>query len=421
MKNLKKHLLGLFPLAMLFLFHAAQAQPTCFANFNPAEACQRNIQEKELIFLGRVVALEGKSPGYFIEPLKIVVEVETAVKGTPPRRVELFLKTKCAGEIVEDERYIFTADRAIEEGVPKLYSESWSAPLGEEYSADEIARILDEIRALVNKIKQPRLAGRVIQQNWSPEGRYLMRANALNRKLGYEAAYARPLEGVVVTARRRDDGREVKVATDADGKYAFDELPPGKYEVFTNLPSEFDVHAEGLFRISENDKESVEIGDWICSRKVNFNAQLQGEVRLRIGNVPRGWERIDLHLLRVVQQDGRTEFVETASGSPAEKTFSADKSTYSFEHAFKNLPVGPYAVTFRIVGDPSKPERIFYFPGTSEREKADVIEVEAGKTRNLELDFYGLEEPGMISPQAFFYFDALRPGFDREGPAERGK
>jgi hypothetical protein len=395
MRNEKKHLRSLFYSLVLFLFcfQAAQAQPTCSANFDPNETCEWEIQSAEFIFLGRVVAAEKRSPDSYAEPTKAIVEVETSVKGNlAARRIELFINRHCYGEIYENRRYIFTAERIDNEKISGLFSKKWSSALTDDYSANDVKKILDEIRAVAKGVKRPRLAGSVVEQDTNNTGRYLLASGAVKKLLS--SGGLRPMPNVVVTAKRKDGGQEFKTATDADGSFVFDELPKGVYELFTNLPKEFDVMTSGISRFREEDNPSVEIGDYICGNRVIFNAQLQGDIKLRFDNASSRWSHIIVHLWRVFElKDGKTTLNEFFYDAAKDKFPATENSgDIGYNYHFKKVPAGQYVLMLSVTVDPSKPNHTIYYPGTFIEEKAFVINVEAGKTSNIEFSLPDLPE-----------------------------
>lgn len=389
MMNRKAHVLVesfLFFLIFPFVCTVA-AQPTCSSSFHAFDTCHWAIQNKDVVFFARVLSIEEKTRGQYGSPSKIIVEVEKPLKGKTEQQVELFLDTKCFGGVAKGYRYIFTAQYVNNERVSGLFSEKWSTMIGPEYSDAEVDKILDEIKSVIAKIRQPRLIGRVIQKNWSPDGRYLMRASSINTKLGYDPNYAHPLVDVIVTARRIDDLREFKTKTNGDGRYIFNGLPNGIYEVSTDLPVTFDIDALGVSHYEKTEKIFVEIDDQLCSKKIDFNAQPQGAVKLHADNALKRWTSIIVSLWRVEVKDGKKEFFETFYDVPKNKIISPYGSKYSFDHFFENVPAGRYILVFSFTDDPQKETKYIFYPGVLEKEKAEILTIEAGETYDLALTF----------------------------------
>ncbi|MBA2621706.1 MAG: carboxypeptidase regulatory-like domain-containing protein [Acidobacteria bacterium] len=200
------------------------------------------------------------------------------------------------------------------------------------------------------------------------------------------------MENVIVTAKRAD-GREFKTVTNADGGFVFGDLPLGAYEFYTNLPKEYEVVAGGNSITQEKDKILLEIRDYACSQRLIFNARLEGGIRIRFDNASSRWSHIILHLLRVRERDGKKEMGEYSSDAAKEKFLATENSgDIGFNHLFKNVPVGRYVLMLSITTDPSIGNKMVYYPGTLELEKAEVINVEAGKTSNIEFSLPDLPE-----------------------------
>jgi hypothetical protein len=397
MQNRKKHLRLLFCLAGLFLFcfHSADAQPTCWAHFDPSDTCHYEYQGKEFIFLGRVVSvLPLTTDSGYAEPQKAVVEVEAPLKGSLPKKTELFLDRHCFGRVEENQRYIFTANRVENEKFSGLFSTRWSEPLLEDkYTKDEIQRYLAEIRAMAGGVKRPRLSGFVIEDTANNKGRYMISTTDV-RKLFTPGFNLRPMPDVVVTAKLKDGGQEFKTATGADGSYAFNDLPKGVYEVFTNLPKEYDVKSEGLSMFGEAGKSFIEINDYVCGRRILFNAQLQGDVKIRFDNASSRWSHIIVHLWRVFEsKDGQRNLNEFFWDAAKDKFLAAGNSgDIGYSYHFKNVPAGKYVLMLSVTIDPARASDRVYYPGTFEEKKAAIINVEAGKTSNIEFSIPDLPE-----------------------------
>lgn len=375
---------------LLFCSLISSAQPTCSAYFDPAETCHREIQNQEFVFLGRVISIEKLPGDEFPAPLKVSVEVEAPLKGELARHTEFFLERRCFGEVFLDQRYIFTAERVRTDKFAGLFSRKWSFAIGDEYTAEEIKTILDEIRSVLKKVKQPRIAGSVIeQQNASSGGRFLIASTAIKKQ--FAPNYLVPLANIPVTAKRRD-GKEFKTATGAEGGFVFKDLPAGAYEILANLPKEFDIETAGNFRFYEKDKKFVEINDDICTRHVIINAQRQGGIRLSALNASAEWAYVVVYLQRVGEENGKRVLNNFFSDVPKEKVFLPGGLKYDFDHIFKKVPVGPYVLRLDVTIDPALPVKTIYYPGTSEADKAAVIDVEAGKTSEIEMSLPELTE-----------------------------
>lgn len=387
MKERKKHLRYLLLLVVLFLFCAfkAQAQPQCFSNFDLHQTCNSEYQLKEFVFFGRVVSVASESVAdeNYNGFLKVIVEIEESFKGNLAGKTEVFLAQRCFGRIVKDERYIFTAERFAGGNLSGIFSDKWSEPFANEYSKSDFEEVFAKIRSVVKKVKQPRLTGSIIQYDWTPFFRNLTFGG--KTIFAYDPRKARPVANIVVVAKRKDN-KEFKTKTDASGYFEFKNLPSGEYETYPNLPKDFNVIAFGE---GAPNKEAngmlVQIDDSICGKSVIFNTQLQGKIIVRGNNALNSWAQVGLHLLRVENRSENRELYNLSDGVLQKTSLTDDKSKFNFYSSFEEIPVGPYILAVSIHTDLIKPEIAVYYPGTFEREKAEIINVEAGKTKIIEL------------------------------------
>lgn len=384
----------------LFCFQVLQAQPTCWAHFDPWDTCHWDYRGKEFIFLGRVVSVLSRAgEDSYSNPLKIAVEVESPLKGNLPRRIELLLDQKCFGRVSENQIYIFTANQVDNENFSGFFSTRWSEPLSEErFTKEDVNEILGELRSIIKGIKQPRLSGNVIEQPTNSSGpqfttgRYQIASNGVKKLFAF--GYLRPLANITVTAKLKDSGQEYKTATDADGAFVFNNLPRGIYELFTNLPKEYDVQTGGLSLFSEKGKTFLEIGDRVCGNRVIFNAQLQGDVKIRFDNASSRWSHIIVHLLRVIEtNDGKRELSEFSYDAVRDKFLAMENpGDIGYNYHFRNVPVGKYILMLSITADSARASKRIYYPGTFEEKDAVIIDIKAGKTSNIEFSIPDLPE-----------------------------
>lgn len=392
----KKHSRSLFYwlMLLLFCFQALQAQPTCWANFDPWDTCHRDFRGKEFIFLGRVDSVLSRTrEDSYSNPVKVVVEVESPLKGDLPRRFELLLDQRCFGTVSKNQRYIFTANRIDNEEYSGIFSTRWSQPLSDEkFSKEDVNEIVSEVRSIINGTKQPRLSGNVIEQLNKSRGRYGIASNGVKKLFAFD--YLRPLADVTVTAKLKDTGKEYKTATDADGAFVFNDLPRGIFEIFTNLPTEYDVRTNGTSVFGENGKTFLKIDDSICGSRVIFNAQLQGGVKIRFDNASSLWSHIIVHLWSVFEtKDGERKLGEFSFDAAKDKfPVTRNSGDIGYNYHFKNVPAGKYLLMLSVTTDPAKATERIYYPGTFDEKNATIINIEAGKTSNLEFSIPDLPE-----------------------------
>jgi len=360
----KKHRVHFLCAAVLFLFFvgAASGQPGCRPIFSAEETCAWPIQSSEYVFLGKVVSATPDEGELHHREKKFVVEVEASIKGKLRRTVDLTVTDHCLGMVRVGGRHIFTANSVANEKMSGLVSDHWSTEIGNEYSRGGLWALLIEIGAVVKKVRQPRLVGKVIE--WD---------------------FAGGLVDTVVTARRMD-GLEFRTATGLGGGFVFNHLANGIYEVFADLPDGYNIRTEGTFYTYEGDRKFILIDDSVCSKKVTFSVQLQGGVKVRIRGVRKDWSYVMVHLYNVAgSAGGKRELVESLYGRPDDVSPSADAPERELEKHFKEVPVGQYVIRLTITTDPDVPPTILYYPGTLDVGKASSITVEPAKTNSLEI------------------------------------
>ena len=386
----KKHPVHLACVGVLFLFcfQVVSGQPGCRPNFSAEETCSWPIQSSEYVFLGRVASVSGNQGENYPREKKIVVEVEASLKGNLRRTIELFVigdADDCHGMLSVGGRRIFTAVSVAKGKTTELVSEHWSSPIHDEYPKRELETLLAEIRAVVGKLRQPRLVGAVVEKGLYPDGRWLRRASGGDRIPAGDTILTGGHADVAVTARRRD-GQEFRTATGAGGYFVFNDLPNGLYEVFADLPEGYNVHSEGTFHTYEGDKKFLQIDDGVCSKRVNFSVQLQGSVKLRIKGARKNWSHLFVHLDSVAETPGRDrELFEKMSEVLKISSSSAGAADQMLEHHFKEVPVGRYVVRLTITTDPNIASTILFHPGTLDVDGANVITVEPGKMNSIDI------------------------------------
>jgi hypothetical protein len=385
----KVHRWHLICVAVLFLFvfgvSMASGQPGCGSVFSAGEACAWPIQSSEYVFLGKVVSVYGDEGELYGREKKFVVEVESLLRGNLRRRIDLTVTDHCMGMVRVGGRHIFTANSVANEKTSGLVSDHWSTEIGNDYSKGELDALLSEIRAVVKKVRQPRLVGAVVEKGSYPDGRWMRRASGASGKLAIDSTLAGGHVNAVVTARRKD-GLEFRTATGVGGYFVFNELPNGIYELSTDLPDGYNILTEGTFHTYEGDKKYLLIDDSVCSKKVWFSVQLQGGVKVRIRGVRKEWSYIIVHLYRVVGNNGgKRELFDSLYDRPEDVSASPDAPERELEQVFKEVPVGEYVIQLNITTDPNLPPTILYYPGTSDVDRAVPITVEPAKSANLEI------------------------------------
>lgn len=359
--------------ALLLLCHGmAAAQPGGDASrFSTLETCNESYLEREYVFTGRVISIvEIPNPHNSGGPLwKAVVEVGTSLKGQLSGEVELAIVKypPTTDWQVTGKRFIFTADWISNGEVNGLYSTRWSTPL-DDVPADVAARVLNDIRAVLRGVPQPRIVGTVREQSWG---------------INFEPNAGRPFRGIVVVAENKD-GRRFKARTDDEGRFQFDELPPGMYTVSPVLPKKMDVYDVGFMQ-QEGDKKYVRVDEGLCSRELHFVGQETGSIvgRIELGKVRRDVSEPLLYLYRVDPKSQKVDFDATRK-VPSDVSMSENGSQTVFRFSFDHIPAGSYVLSVSNI-DPADKSETIYYPWARKIDEAEAIKVSAEKPTEVSI------------------------------------
>jgi hypothetical protein len=147
------------------------AQPGIDPRINPLNTCNDDYLIKEYVFVGQVRAVK-EIPTAYVRPFwKTTVAVETSIKGRLTGEIELTLPKPLLPPIPESEvigkRFIFTANQVTNAEVSGLYSNTWTTSV-DSIPANQFAKVLAGIRAVLQGVPQPRIVGGVREQNRIP-------------------------------------------------------------------------------------------------------------------------------------------------------------------------------------------------------------------------------------------------------------
>jgi hypothetical protein len=230
--------------------------------------------------------------------LRTTIAVKTQIKGKLERTIELFLDRTCSGSsgyIESGEERIFTARRIIESGFNGLVSDQWSTSL-KDIAKNDLAKIIKEIRSVLNGTKQPRIVGKLVQYDSraiysGSNTRVGFSKTHFMTKLGYDPNLGRPLAGKEITGVAVDwkldplsNRNPYKTNTKPDGSFQFKNLPVGYYVLSPTLPDGLEIvtfvyksHKVGKilyersFESVSGEYNYVTVGDGVCSEDVRFN------------------------------------------------------------------------------------------------------------------------------------------------------
>lgn len=369
----------LFLSAMLLLLggRLASAQPTCSSYFDAFETCNGYYLHSEYVFFGRVVEVEEiPSPvkGYTNPWQKATVTIEAPLKGLLSREEEVMLDGQCYGNVVKGSRYMFTAERVNSSVMTGLVSHHWSWVL-DTTPPDKLAKLVNEVGEILSGVPQPRIVGRVMESGWA--------GNSYPAPLPI-----RPLSGVAVAVGDKD-GKQIVTQTDDDGRYQFDQLPPGRYTVRPVMPKEGDVRANGT-PLNKGEAAHVEVGDAVCSYQMWFDLEPVGSIVGRIEREKGNWESpLQMYLYRVESKD----WVRFQEGSRNDVDISMPKGNAGgvINFSFNRIPEGLYVLSIDNL-DPEGRMETLYYPLARNPREAELINVEVGKATEIAIKLPPLEE-----------------------------
>jgi hypothetical protein len=354
----------------------AAAQPGCPSTFDAFETCYYNYLNGEHALLGKVIdvkKIEGTVEGYS-GALKLTVAVEESTKGQVSVKVEITLSGECTYEVKKNSKYIFIVKWARLGEVEGLLSRAWSHAL-DETPPDKLAKLLNKLREVRRGVPEPRLFGTVTELG--------PRFFFPNRSL----AKAQPLTGVVVVAEDKQ-GNQTKTQTDAEGDYAFDELPVGTYTVYPILPEKMDLYAY-LRLLPDGEKQPVEINHRLCGVRIPFAGQLAGSITGRIERERGDWKgRPSLRLFRIGPEsedfklDDETPNLSDYYTLPSYLRPETETAT-EYEFGFDPVPVGSYILSYDIDRLESGPA--LFYPVALSHHHAELIKVESGMRTEISL------------------------------------
>jgi hypothetical protein len=315
----------------------AAAQPTCFAQY-PVQSCDGSSGED--FFLGRVLSLRESASQSEVEGIngyvhgRAVVSVEALFTGGESGVVELELRQGCWGSIYKGHRYLFHVSQT-ETG---LYASRWSGEL-DNLTPEEFDDLIRGIRARARGVREPPIYGKLT--------RY---------------AHA-PVPDVVVVAEK--DGEKFEERTDAQGRYAFGELPDGDYKVYPLLPTSLRPPDQDGQPREQYDSAAHISGESLCGARVDFiawdNGVIGGGVEDEEG---RGLPYVYVNLRNRSNYGWGNSYAKTLKG--ADEKF-----------AFVNLSPGSYHIEV-AVKDEDGQVLTFYYPGVLVEKDASAIELAAG-------------------------------------------
>lgn len=340
---------------------------SCVANVLP---CQR-FGFSDAIFVGKAIGVKkekGKETSQEIESTIFVVE--EAIAGVKSKQIVVNNKTgsSCDVSFAQGETYLVFANGNAKKGYSTGYC-SGNLPI------DEAGEDLLALRNLPTTGAGGRLYGNV--------------SESLKKR---DVEYA-VMPGVNIKIREIGGRRKIyNAVTDGEGNYELI-VPQGKYKITPTIPT----YAEtGIFS-----EDSIFVKDRGCAEKsfvVENKSQINGKV-VDSQNKPVAEIRVEL-----VSVDGEKPEPFSDNGGSTEATG---------EFSIENVPSGRYtlSVNYLTTPDEESPFPTVFYPNSSERKNAAIIEVGLGQR----IDNLILRLPPRIATQKIYgtvIFPDGRPAVD---------
>lgn len=174
------------------------------------------------------------------------------------------------------------------------------------------------------------------------------------------------IPGAQVIARRKSDGLRFEATTDADGRYEFPPLPPGRYELIMNPIGSF-----------QPDRDEVNVSRGQC-----WSVALTKHPHARLGG-------------RLQRADGSPlPHVDVLFIAADETSFNTGQSDEHGYFQFDSLRPGEYVIGINLPGAPvwksaagagpglAIPPVSLYYPGVPNRSGALAIKLEEDEKRD---------------------------------------
>jgi hypothetical protein len=261
------------------------AQPgNCSSVFDYFRTCQSQYASEDFVFIARVSDRAAKTIRVGDDWLWKISFIEAIpIKGDLKDTNEVYLdQTVCEGSVETGKKYIFTAHYVKKSGFSGLASYKWSTSL-DDVSENELAQMIQDIRPVTRKEKQPSVTGKVVEYNLDSLGINDFQGKSQATKLGYDPSYASPLKGITVVAKN-NEGEVFEALTDDAGKFEFEKLAAGNYEIYPVFSFKMSVESfyyydspfESRFRSATADKNYFYIRNETCGDDIRFNVKKSG-------------------------------------------------------------------------------------------------------------------------------------------------
>ena len=383
--QMKPKSLFLLTFLVLACYLGTTAQPGCMTmSFNPFN--NYSYKDVDFVIYGSVIGYEdlkdwvkfnGGNTYFSISRTKIKIQVSEVLKGKlNEKQIEVYVGNDCTLDQVGGKR-IFTIKRSYAGETPVFVSSDRVSNSLNNFSQEGLGELLKKVKSDLRTNNDHNLYG-VVVEKFADSFSYTASDEA-KLKLGYHPKEFKPLAGITIEARRKTDSKVVRTKTDKDGKFTFKDLATGEYQVYPLLPNIYKMTGFNLDTEDEHGKVSIyfPVRDGFSNPRKVFELETFGNLKGKIENVFPGFEKADLEIWKLVNNNGKTEYQLFDRAYLSGKLDRFKKSESSLELDFPDFPTGKYILNF------SSPKATIYYPGITDKAKAKVFEVKKGETTDV--------------------------------------
>jgi protocatechuate 3,4-dioxygenase beta subunit len=336
-----KIIISVFALGLSLLFSSDVLACSCGANAPPCQA----YWQADAVFVGQVKAIELKAvfeEGRNGERLRVLGEGEVRVtftitdafRGVSGKEVDIFTNdgsAACGYRFDTGGTYIVYAQE-YPKGGGKLHTNICFRTQKYSESSPDIAYA----RSLATAARDAVIFGAVTHVR---EGE------------GYDSRVPLANVRVIITGQ----GKQVEVTTDDEGRYKTPSVPPGEYTVKAEPPQGM---SESEQKVTVVDRGCAEVSFW-----PRWDGRLSGTVLDADGRPATG--------VRIYLVNAEKRGVDRANYGESDE---------NSKYELKWIQPGRYRVVLGHIGlNASQPKTIFYHPGVSDAERADVVSFGEGQ------------------------------------------
>lgn len=189
----------------------------------------------------------------------------------------------------------------------------------------------------------------------------------LYAKSSFEKDHIQPMKNFrILVEQTNDAGKKFEIFTDHFGKYELNGLPAGKYKVTPSIP-------ENLTTSSFDEDVEFELNDKGCYKQ---NFRLENDSLVFVKVIDSAGNPVSMVQVELIPAEIDPKLVKPEDNYPEEfGVTNLQGGLYNF-----HVPPGRYTISVNYWNHPRKdyPFATTFYPGTSDRTKAEIVEVKRG-------------------------------------------